>query len=565
MKEDSMFAFNSNSICEQARPYYYEYLCEEAQVNIPGDIAVHINLCNNCQAEVKRLKLILVESKNDTDKNFKEINVALITNANLRFGHIGELVSCRTVKPFLPSLADPVLKIGIPTPITVHLDNCKKCEDDLKKILELKLTHKQLCRLGQIFAELPYESQINCLEVNDKINEIISMVFKDLNENLLKHVSTCPDCRDRVYQCRERHIMEINGVELTDDFSCDAVKAADLFDFCFPYGIGHVTDGHVKLLSSFTSHVNNCPSCLNKMQDLHKIINDTIERDESGIVTCYKVVEKSEHIAEEAATAENIYNDWPIKVEVTEASNEPVIYKLETATGIKSTDRSKQKFSKNKILSMLKYAPAAAAIILLAIIFMYTPVAKALNLTEVYNALGQVRNVYITVSDEMTSETSQEILVSHDLNIKMFKSTAEVVLWDFKNQVHKVSDLNTASIETSRLDIVTASKIQDAMEAPWDVLPFKNATSIPRNAEWQKEWAESSEVYDLIWTEKLLTGSIVFKKCRVYLNISTKLPYKTEWFERKSQEDKYELLITMNISYPLINEIRSIMRQNGFE
>jgi hypothetical protein len=272
-------------------------------------------------------------------------------------------------------------------------------------------------------------------------------------------------------------------------------------------------------------------------------------------------MEKPEHIAEEAPSVENIYNEWPIKVEVTEASIEPVIYKLETATGIKPTDRSRQKLSKNKILSMFKYAPAAA-IILLAIIFMYTPVAKALNLTEVYNALGQVRNVYITVFDEMTSETSQEILVSHDLNIKMFKSNAEVVLWDFKNQVHKVADLNTESIETAQLEIVAASKIQDTMEAPWDVLPFKNAISLPRNAEWQEASAESveksdsdSEVYDLIWTEQLLTGSIVFKKCRVYLDVSTKLPYKTEWFERKNQEGKYELLITMNVSYPSTNEI----------
>ncbi|MHC4293230.1 MAG: hypothetical protein ACYSTX_02960 [Planctomycetota bacterium] len=548
-----MFAFNSDSACEQARPYYYEYLCEETKVNIPSNIATHIHQCNNCQLEVERLKSILVESNNKPDKNLKEINYALINNANLHFGHIGEPVSCKTVRPFLPSLADPLLKIGIPTPVTVHLDNCIKCENDLRKILELKLTHKQLCRLGQIFAEMPYESQINCLEVNDNIDEIISIVFEDLSEDLLEHVSTCPDCRDQVYQSRERHIGKITGDELQDDFPCEAVKATDLFDFCFPYGIGHETDERIKSPSSFPYHVINCPSCLHKMQDLHKIINDIIERDESGIVTCYKVMEKPGHIAEEAPSVENIYNEWPIKVEVTEASIEPVIYKLDAAAGIKPTDRSRQKLSKSKILSMFKYAPAAA-IILLAIIFMYTPVAKALNLTEVYNALGQVRNVYITVFDEMTSETSQEILVSHDLNIKMFKSNAEVVLWDFKNQVHKVADLNTESIETAQLEIVTASKIQDTMEAPWDVLPFKNAISLPRNAEWQEASAESieksdsdSEVYDLIWTEQLLTGSIVFKKCRVYLNVSTKLPYKTEWFERKNQEGKYELLITMNV------------------
>ncbi|MHC4265135.1 MAG: hypothetical protein ACYSUK_04290 [Planctomycetota bacterium] len=563
--------FNSNSKCEQARSYYYEYLCGETQVNIPEDITSHIHECNNCQTEIERLKFILAESTNKSDSKLKDNNLALITNTTLHFGHISELVTCRTLRPFLPSLADPLLKIGIPTPITVHLDKCQECESDLQNILELNLTHKQLCRLGQIFAEMPFESQLSCSEVQDSISDVACMVFKDLSEDILKHVCTCPDCRDLVFLSREKFIQKTIKDPL-NDFPCEAVKNADLFDYCFPYGVCPETDEHVKFPSSFSSHVVNCPTCLSKTQGLHMAINDIIERDESGIATCYKVIDNSEHVVKEADSAENIYNDWPIKVEVIESSKEPAVYKLEAAAGLKSPVRSKQKVSRNKIVPILKYASAAAAIIILAAIFMNAPVASAVGLGEVYDALGQIRNAYITVFDEKASEISQEIWISQDLNIKMFKSNAQLVLWDLENQVQKAANLNMESIETIKLDPGAVSNTEETMAAPWGLLPFENTASLPRNAEWQKvsnEGIESldsdTEVYDLIWSDKSMAGADVFIKYRVYLNTSTKLPYKTEFFERRGREEVYELLTTTNVSYPSIEEVKAMINQYGLE
>jgi hypothetical protein len=70
----------------------------------------------------------------------------------LHFAYIGEIVGCETVKPFLPSLSDPALEIGIPTPITMHLDKCRWCSEDLERIRELKLDRKQLGQLCDLFA-----------------------------------------------------------------------------------------------------------------------------------------------------------------------------------------------------------------------------------------------------------------------------------------------------------------------------------------------------------------------------------------------------------------------------
>ncbi|MHC5060827.1 MAG: hypothetical protein ACYTFK_07070, partial [Planctomycetota bacterium] len=140
-----MVAPENNSICEQARAFYYDYLCGTGQEADLPEIFAHISGCSFCKAEVDRLKVELSKAEGDAS--------IAITNLKLHFAYIGAMVNCETVRPFLPGLADPALQIGVPTPITVHLDKCQRCSEDLERIQQLKLTHKQLCRLGQLFAE----------------------------------------------------------------------------------------------------------------------------------------------------------------------------------------------------------------------------------------------------------------------------------------------------------------------------------------------------------------------------------------------------------------------------
>ncbi|MHC4759610.1 MAG: hypothetical protein ACYTE8_13250 [Planctomycetota bacterium] len=559
-----MTVFNSNKACELARPYYYEYLYEESKMNIPSDISEHINQCKQCQDEIQRLKSILVESTEQTDDNSKEKSFALITNTTLHFGHIGNLVSCSTAKPFLPSLADPLLKIGIPTPITVHLDKCNQCESDLQKIIELKLTHNQLCRLGQMFSEIPYESQTSCFEANEIISNSDSVLLTDASEEVLKHVSVCPDCKERNFSIRELYLKSLTAKKNTEEFPCEAVEATDLFDICFPYGIEAKASQDEIFESSFAHHVINCTSCLNKMQDLHKIIDQVIERGESGITTCYNVTDESENVIKETDTAETVYNDWPIKVEVIESS-EPVVLEQQATVDLKHQALYKGKVARKRILPILKYASVAAAILIFAAIFINTPTAKAVNLADIMS------NVQITVLDQITPENSQDIWISQDLNMKIFKSQTQLVLWDIAKQEQKTTNLNTDSTEIVQLDINSASKIEGTMEAPWDLLPFKNAALLPESSQWQKASYQNietidadSEVYDLIWQEQSL-GVLTTRKCRVFLNTRTTLPYKTQYFEKTNMEDEYKLLTTMNASYPIVDDIRTILQQNDLE
>ena len=144
----------NNKLCEEAKLYYYDCLCDKSCGPIPQCINNHIEQCRNCQKQINQLKVALsqqecIESEQKKDRS------AVTTMLQLHFAYIGEHVTCETVRPFLPGLLDPALEIRIPTPITAHLENCPQCAEDLKAIQKLNLNSTQLYGLSQFFAEGP--------------------------------------------------------------------------------------------------------------------------------------------------------------------------------------------------------------------------------------------------------------------------------------------------------------------------------------------------------------------------------------------------------------------------
>ena len=83
----------------------------------------------------------------------------VIAQAQSHFDFVGKLVDCQTVKAFLPLRADPRLRITIPTPITVHLDECEQCRKDYSALHALNLTSEALAKLAGLLTKprLQYE------------------------------------------------------------------------------------------------------------------------------------------------------------------------------------------------------------------------------------------------------------------------------------------------------------------------------------------------------------------------------------------------------------------------
>ena len=562
-----MIVSNPNSICKRAQAYYYEYLCGEDQEYIPAEILAHIDKCHFCQAEVDRLRIILAEAEEHATESTGRTSSAAITNLRLHFAYAGAPVTCNIAKPFLPSLAIPALEAGVPTPITVHLDKCQQCANDLEAIRQLNLTHKQLCRLSQLFADKPSEHTVGCSETRAAVLGVGFMHFHKANAEVLKHLCTCSNCREQLYQFRDKVRRELSDDESTQNrFPCEEVSTADIFDYCFPYGIDPANDQYAKFRESLTSHLRYCPTCLAKMQQLHETIYNIVEQPDSEVVTRFTFEERINEGVEPEPT--DLYADWPINVQVPDKS------KIESKTS--STTIWFPRLLKQRVLALnlkrfIKPASVAAAVILMALFLLNAPVAKAVDLSQIYKALGQIKNVYFAAFDPEKPEPTQEIWASKALNLKVFKTERECVLWDLKGKSKKSRDLNSGSITMAKLDNDALMKVKETMKAPWGLLPFDDISKVPLNAKWQQAADEDiettvpdTEVYELMWTEERFGGSIVHNKWRGYIDTETKLPKRIERWWKQAKETEYELLTVTQIAYPTSVEVRVAIKDAGF-
>jgi hypothetical protein len=177
----------SQSMCEQARAYYYDYICEENGEPIPKEKAEHINQCRHCQATINKLRSELFETTVDTNKSTVKADSVLISNLKLHFAYIGKKITCENARPFLPCLLHKALEIRIPTPITVHIDNCEQCQKDLEIIRGLNLSRKQLLELSRFMASKSADGVVDCRQVKFAISPEADMSVAKM-QNLQKAV-----------------------------------------------------------------------------------------------------------------------------------------------------------------------------------------------------------------------------------------------------------------------------------------------------------------------------------------------------------------------------------------
>lgn len=559
-----MISRNKNE-CEFASEHYYDMLNPDTINQIPEDTLVHIANCVHCVKKLAQLHESLSEPTTLSQEESSYIRQMPVQLAK-HFSLLEAQVDCRKVKEFLPVLAIPALEIKIPTPITVHLDQCPQCSQDFETLRSLKLDSKQRATLAKFFSKSSFESPAECSDLRESIKAITQMRFEHLTADVLRHVCLCKNCRDLLYCERLAMSKRISEFQEPVNLQCEAVKPSDLFDYCLPYGIDPAEDQYAKFRESLTSHLRKCPKCLEKMLQLQKTLSAIAERGESGVVTCYEIASSAKKV--KSSDVNDLYADWPIEVQVLDKSRpEPDI--------VDFPQRLRQRVS---AMNLRRFRiPAAAAIILIAV-GLFLPVAKAVNLDQIYNALERIKNVCITAFAPGESKPTQEMWISRELKVKMFKTETECVLLDIQGKSRKVKDLNTGSITMAGLDEEMLVKIEEAIEGPVDLLPFpvgllpfSDISEMPEDAQWQQVTDETIEttitntqIYDLVWMEKRLGGSIVYQKWRGYIDTETKLPKRIEWWDKHAKEEEYELKTVMETTYPATVEVRAAIRDAGF-
>jgi len=139
--------------CKSARLYYYDLIDAEKAESVPKEVHEHVASCADCQSDMNRLRDLLASAGKKHNSEQSRRDKAVVELLSLHFAWAGRPVGCTEAKPFLPSLADPLLQISRQTPITAHVDNCKACSEELSALRESGLSHKQLCRISRIIAE----------------------------------------------------------------------------------------------------------------------------------------------------------------------------------------------------------------------------------------------------------------------------------------------------------------------------------------------------------------------------------------------------------------------------
>ena len=563
-----MIAPNHNSLYGEAKLYYYDFLCDESRELIPESIINHIEQCQHCQEQIDQLKIVLSQTDGIGPEQ-GQVSSAIITMLELHFAYIGERVTCKTVRPFLPGLLDPTLEIRIPTPITAHLDNCQQCAEDLETIRSLNLNRKQLCRLSQFLAEKPSDDSVSCSQARSAILSVALMTFRETSAAVLKHFCTCPNCRKALYQYRESVLTDLLHYEKAQkEFPCEEVSASDIFDYCLPYGIDPAADQYAKFRESLTSHLYSCFICLAKIQELHDTVYEIAEQAESGVVTIYHIDESAK--AQAVSESDDLYAGFPISVEI--ASREDKVEVEQPVPTIDFTSALKRKVSSMNLRPLLKAGIAVTAVILIGFaLLLNTPTAKAVTIEHIYKAIEKVKNVYISSFLPDKPEPTQEKWISRTLNIYMTKTGKELVLWDISNGVRKNKRLDTAVTETTPLTDDSLAGVERKMSGSLGLMPFYNISEIPEDAEWRrltdghpKATAEDTEVYDLEWAQKMYDGSTKFRKWRFFVASRTNLPHRSEFYEKLPAGSKYNLRSVNVVEYLSDSEIKAVIKDASF-
>jgi len=561
-----MVATNPNQLCKQAKPHYYNFILGKGHELIPEYIVEHISQCQNCQEQLNQLKIVLAQA-DCIDPKQSYANSATVTMLKLHFAYISKPVTCQTVKPFLPTLLDPVLATRIPTPITAHLDNCQQCSEDLETIRGLCLNRNQLSRLSQLFAEGPSKGKVSCSQAQAAILIVVLMTLRETDADVLNHLCTCPDCRKALYEYRQTVCKEIEDEPEQQNFPCEKISVADIFDYVVPYGLDPARNQYARFRESLCSHVRRCPACLGKMQQLHDTVYAIFNRTESEVATVYNIDDSAKGQA--TSESNDLYSGFPIKVEVLNWKD--AAKAKESASTIDSTVTLKQRPSSVNLKSLAKVGFAAAAVILIALaLFLNIPTARAVSIEQIYKALEKATNVYIASFVPDRKEPIQEQWVSRTLNIYMTKTEKEFILWDIPNGIRKIKHLDTASTETTPLTNDMVASAERRMSSSLGLMPFYDISQIPEDAQWSRvadeslKTSDNIDVYNLAWGKKAYDGSATSYKCRVFVSLITNLPQKTELYKKLPSENEYILTSTIVVKYLSEIEMQAAIKELSF-
>ena len=535
-----MITSNSNLSCEDAALHYYDILIAEDNAAIPAEVLSHIQNCNLCQNEINRLCEKL------KDKSNSKFNEIITTNLQIQYSYLGTEVGCDQVRPFLPGLADRALETRVLTPITAHLDNCKQCSDDLEIIRKLNLNNTQACKLGQLFAEKFDADSDLCNQSSRAIPAIARLDFMGVPEQVLKHICLCHCCRKMLADKWHQQIGSVRD-NLRQQFSKEHVSDHELLCFAVPY-----LTKHRDISDHVASHTIKCAKCFKRLLNLHHTIFEIYSRPQSGTVTRMVINPCSQNsTGVEAENAEN-----PLRIEVTHKSS-----------FVNRPDRLQKKLN---LKPFIRPAMAAMLVIALSLYFTKSTIASV-DLAQIYKELAKAVNVHIKRFAPNKAEPVQEQWVSRALNVIVYKTPVEIVVWNLPENTRTTRHNKTGDSETISVPADSQETIRQNIEGSLGLFPFQILADLPRNSKWQevtdakiRDGQTDFKIYDLLWSTESENNSVVLKKWRVFIDSKTNLPQRVEWYSKGNNDETYLLTAYALVNYLNESEIRAVIGKGDY-
>jgi hypothetical protein len=543
--------------------WYYDFMAEHGP-GVPEAIARRVRRCLVFRKQIDRLQEAVTGAGGEADTSRSKMKRDIIDTLSGHFRCLNEQVTCSRVKPFLPGLLLPTVQVRIPTPITVHLDHCPECAEDLEALRDLGLGPEQLERLERLYHSPAAQDRRLCRKARSRIAAFVRGSLHGIEGELLDHLCTCPQCRSRVYRSRQRLLeSEANGASQAGG-SDDCIPADQLFDYAVPYGR---TSGGEQ--SADDTPVPTGRAYLERIQELDETIYGIAERTDSGIATVYRTLETDAQPRRETApgtegtdapeTAQSYsdpYSGYPIHVQVIRGRPQQATPGWSPAEIKAAWQRAT---CNPQVRFLLKAAVAAAAVIPLTLLFLNTNTASGITLAQMFKALAKADNVHVARFHPTTGQLIQESWFSRATNRVLTTEGQGRTLFDLDARKRVAHPATEGPAEITDLSETQRTNVRRSMDA---CLGF-TLGDVPAGAEWtrvEENVAPDVEVYELTYTEQSRSGETAFLwKWRIPIDPVTRLPKEAQAFRKTPTEDEWHYLSRTELQYLLDDEMATIL------
>ena len=208
---------------------------------------------------------------------------------------------------------------------------------------------------------------------------------------------------------------------------------------------------------------------------------------------------------------------------------------------------------------------AAAAVILIGFALLSTPTAKAMTLEQIYQAVEKAKNVCISSFKAGHQEPWQTVWISRLMRTRLVETKERNELLNLQNWTIKTTDISNGFITETFIQPNMRRKFENSLSGSFGLLPFSDISAIKKGAQWKRVDNENitdlipgTKVFDLTWT-KITDRHTMYYKWRVFIDNTTTLPIRVEWYQKMANDKEYTLQTTDVVQYPTDNEIKTII------